>query len=68
MVDARRGRADQCAHEYSELVYAFNTTIMPFVDPVLLAKVRATEWVRPNDGGPIPDAVTPPTDGTNAKQ
>ena len=63
-----KSRADGCAHEYSELVYAFRTTILPFVDPVLLAKVRATEWVRPNDGGPIPDAAPPTTDGTNAKQ
>lgn len=58
-----KSRADQCAHEYSELVYAFNTTIMPAVDPLLLAKVRATEWVRPTDGAPIP-LPAPTTDGS----
>ena len=63
-----KSRAEQCAHEYSELVYAFSTTIMPSVDPVLLAKVRATEWVRPNDGGPVPPATPPTTtDGADAK-
>jgi hypothetical protein len=35
----------------------------------LLAKVRATEWIRPNDGGPPPPGATPPTtpDGADAK-
>ena len=45
-----KARADGCAHEYNELIYAFDKTIMPFVDPVLMAKVRSIDWLKPDDG------------------
>jgi len=65
-------RASDCALEYAELTYAFNTTLMPYVDPVLLAKVRATSWLRPDDGqypapAPAVSSATPaPTSAQSA--
>jgi hypothetical protein len=55
-------RADGCAHEYSELQYAFYKTIMPFVDQDVMAKVRSAQWLKPDDGQfvpPVPAASTP---------
>jgi hypothetical protein len=52
-------RASDCAHEYAELTYAFNATVMPYVDPGLLAKVRATPWLRPDDGQYPPPPPAP---------
>jgi Putative metallopeptidase len=44
-------RAERCPKEYNDLQYAFNQTIMPFVDQDMLAKVLARrDWLRPNDG------------------
>jgi hypothetical protein len=43
-------RAEGCAHEYTELVYAFGKTLMPYIDLALLQKVRAIEWLKPDDG------------------
>jgi hypothetical protein len=63
-------RASDCAHEYAELTYAFNTTLMPYVDPVLLAKVRATPWLRPDDGqypAPAPAVSSAPPAPTSAQ-
>jgi hypothetical protein len=42
-------RARRCGDEYEQVLKAFNQWIMPSVDPVLLVKVRATPWLRPND-------------------
>ena len=61
-----KSRADGCSHEYQELIYAFNTTIMPFVDPALLAKVRSIEWLKPDDGSSVPLAQPAPTTAKDA--
>ena len=40
-------RAVRCAHEYTDIVYAFNLTIMPHVDQELLQKVLARhDWLQ----------------------
>jgi Putative metallopeptidase len=39
-----KDRADQCRDEYTQIRSAFNLRIMPYVDPDLLVKVRATKW------------------------
>jgi hypothetical protein len=39
-----KDRADQCQDEYTQVRSAFNLRIMPYVDPDLLVKVRATKW------------------------
>jgi Putative metallopeptidase len=39
-----RGRADRCQGEYEQVRKAFNLRIMPYVDPDLLIKSRATAW------------------------
>jgi hypothetical protein len=49
-------RADGCAHEYTELQYAFNKIIMPFVDQDVMAKVRSIQWLKPDDGQYVPPA------------
>jgi hypothetical protein len=51
-----KSRTDGCAHEYSELQYAFNKTIMPFVDQDVMAKVRSIQWLKPDDGQFVPPA------------
>ena len=38
-------RARRCAGEYAQVHLAFNLRIMPYVDPDLLVKVRASQWV-----------------------
>jgi hypothetical protein len=44
-------RAEQCHREYNDLQYAFNQTIMPFVDQDMLQKVLARrDWLRSDDG------------------
>ena len=43
-------RAANCTSEYSDLQFAFNSTIMRHVDPDLLKKVQQTQWLRPDDG------------------
>jgi hypothetical protein len=44
-------RAERCKTEYYDLQYAFNQTIMPFVDQDALHSVLARrDWLRPNDG------------------
>jgi hypothetical protein len=37
-------RADRCRGEYEEVRHAFSLRIMPFVDPDLMIKIRATPW------------------------
>jgi len=43
-------RAVRCPKEYSDLTWAFDSTIMPNVDRNLLGKVAARKWLRPDDG------------------
>ena len=38
-------RADRCEGEYEQIRKAFNLRIMPYVDPELLIKARATSWL-----------------------
>jgi hypothetical protein len=38
-------RARRCAGEFAQVHQAFNLRIMPYVDPDLLVKVRASPWV-----------------------
>jgi hypothetical protein len=40
------GRAGNCEGEYAQLKFAFDQTIMPNVDPDLLKKVQAMEWLK----------------------
>jgi hypothetical protein len=37
-------RANRCADEYAQVRKAFNLRIMPFVDPDLVIKVKASRW------------------------
>jgi hypothetical protein len=44
-------RAERCHKEYNDLQFAFNQTIMPFVDQDALHKVLARrDWLRSDDG------------------
>jgi hypothetical protein len=44
-------RAERCHKEYNDLQFAFNQTIMPFVDQAALQKVLARrDWLRSDDG------------------
>ena len=43
-------RAGQCEREYEQVKQAFNLRIMPFVDPDLLVKVKATQWLNRTPG------------------
>jgi hypothetical protein len=42
-------RAVTCAREFEQVRHAFNLRIMPFVDPDLMTKVRATQWLKPDE-------------------
>jgi hypothetical protein len=37
-------RADRCRFEYEQIREAFSQRVMPFVDPDLMTRVRATPW------------------------
>ena len=39
-----KDRAELCRDEFTQVRSAFNLRIMPYVDPDLLVKVRATKW------------------------
>ena len=43
-------RADRCQGEYAQVRKAFNLRIMPFVDPDLVIKVKASRWGNVGDG------------------
>jgi hypothetical protein len=45
-----QGRAVGCPKEYLDLKWAFDSTILPIVDPDLLQKVLAETWLQPDDG------------------
>jgi hypothetical protein len=42
-------RAGDCGREYHQLDFAFRKTIMPFIDPDMMKKVRATQWLLPQE-------------------
>jgi hypothetical protein len=42
-------RAGWCDREFNQVKQAFNLRIMPFVDPDLVTKVRATQWLTPDE-------------------
>jgi hypothetical protein len=41
-------RAERCAGEFEQVRLAFNLRIMPYVDPDILVKVRAIQWLPRN--------------------
>lgn len=41
-------RAERCQGEYEQVRMAFNLRIMPFVDPDILVRVRAIQWLPRN--------------------
>jgi Putative metallopeptidase len=41
-------RAERCAGEFEQVRQAFNLRIMPYVDPDILVKVRAIQWLSRN--------------------
>ena len=43
-------RAERCQAEYEQVRMAFNLRIMPHVDPDILVKVRAIQWLLPING------------------
>jgi hypothetical protein len=47
-------RAKRCPGEYEQVRHAFDLRIMPFVDPDLVIKVRASQWLRSDE---IPGSV-----------
>jgi Putative metallopeptidase len=44
-----KARADNCGREYRQLEHAFSKTILPFIDPGMMKKVRATQWLLPQE-------------------
>lgn len=42
-------RAVRCRGEYIKVRHAFNLRIMPYVDPDLMVKVRASQWLRADE-------------------
>jgi putative metallopeptidase DUF4344 len=44
------GRSESCRWEYLQLARSFNATFMPHVDPELMKKVQATDWLKPPAG------------------
>jgi hypothetical protein len=47
------GRRGQCIREYTHVKNSFARFVLPHVDAELLKKVRATEWLRTEDGSEI---------------
>jgi hypothetical protein len=45
-------RAARCEGEYRQVQHAFDLRIMPFVDPQLLVKVRASQWLLTDETPP----------------
>jgi hypothetical protein len=54
------GRRGQCAKEYRHALISFERLILPHVDKALMAKVRATEWLKPEDGTDLLPPSGPP--------
>jgi hypothetical protein len=42
-------RAGQCGREYEQVRHAFDLRIMPYVDPDLVIKVRASQWLKADE-------------------
>ena len=42
-------RSSRCAGEFEQVRMAFDLRIMPFIDPDVLVRVRAIEWLRPDE-------------------
>ncbi len=42
-------RADHCEDEFAQLKRAFEKTILPFIDQNLMARVRQTDWLTPEE-------------------
>ena len=42
-------RARQCGREYEQVRHAFDLRIMPYVDPELAIKVRASQWLEADE-------------------
>ena len=40
-------RAKNCGEEYQQIKFAFEKTILPFVDQEQMAKVRERQWFQP---------------------
>jgi hypothetical protein len=44
-----QNRVVRCEGEFRQVEHAFDLRIMPFVDPQLLVKVRASQWLLPDE-------------------
>jgi len=42
-------RAEHCAEEYESVRHAFRKAILPYVDTEMMARVRSTKWIGPDD-------------------
>jgi hypothetical protein len=42
-------RARQCGREYEQVRHAFDLRIMPYVDPDLVIKIRASQWLQADE-------------------
>ena len=40
-------RAKNCGKEYQQIKFAFEKTILPFIDQEQMAKVRERQWFQP---------------------
>jgi hypothetical protein len=47
-------RAERCEVEYLQVRHAFDLRIMPYVDPELMVKVRASQWLKSDE---MPESV-----------
>jgi Putative metallopeptidase len=47
--DLLSSRAENCADEYRRVQHAFQKTIVPHIDAVMMAKARSTKWISPDD-------------------
>jgi hypothetical protein len=47
-------RAERCEGEYLQVKHAFDLRIMPYVDPDLMLKVRASQWLKSDE---LPEVV-----------
>jgi hypothetical protein len=47
-------RAKNCGEEYQQIKFAFEKTILPFVDQEQMAKVRERQWFQPAELQELP--------------
>ena len=50
----RRSGAKNCGEEYQQIKFAFEKTILPFVDQEQMAKVRERQWFQPAELQELP--------------